>query len=160
TSGELEARILDVWKGVLKLADVGATDSFFEVGGHSLALVKVQAGIEKATGVRIPLAEFFKHSTVRELAALVAASLGVSAEKKSQAVAPDVFVRRTSDDAVAIVGMAIRAPKSPGLEAYWDNLKAGRECISRFEEDECDPWVREAFAGAGDAWVRAGGLID
>lgn len=39
-------------------------------------------------------------------------------------------------EAVAIVGMAGRFPKASSVEEYWDNLVAGRECLTEFSEDE------------------------
>jgi len=44
-------------------------------------------------------------------------------------------------DAVAVVGMAGRFPKSPGLEELWANLRGGVECVSFFTDEE--------LAGAG-----------
>jgi amino acid adenylation domain-containing protein len=62
--------------------------------------------------------------------------------------------------AIAIVGMAGRFPGAPDLEAYWQNLVAGREGIARFAD--------EALAAAGvdpselrdPAYVRAHGRLD
>jgi phthiocerol/phenolphthiocerol synthesis type-I polyketide synthase E len=39
-------------------------------------------------------------------------------------------------DAVAVVGMAGRFPRSPTVEALWANLRAGVECISFFADEE------------------------
>lgn len=41
-----------------------------------------------------------------------------------------------SFEAVAIVGMAGRFPKSADIEEYWENLVAGRELLTEFSEDE------------------------
>lgn len=39
-------------------------------------------------------------------------------------------------EAVAIVGMAGRFPKSADIDEYWENLVAGRELLTEFSEDE------------------------
>lgn len=39
-------------------------------------------------------------------------------------------------EAVAIVGMAGRFPKSADIEEYWENLVAGKELLTEFSEDE------------------------
>ncbi|HXO22094.1 MAG TPA: polyketide synthase, partial [Thermoanaerobaculia bacterium] len=39
-------------------------------------------------------------------------------------------------DAVAVVGMAARFPKSANLEEFWANLRDGVECISFFTDEE------------------------
>lgn len=43
-------------------------------------------------------------------------------------------------DAVAVIGMACRFPKADDIDAFWHNLLEGRECISRFSDEE----LREA----------------
>ncbi len=39
-------------------------------------------------------------------------------------------------EGIAIVGMAGRFPKSGNIREYWENLQAGRECLTEFHEDE------------------------
>ncbi|CAM2065761.1 SDR family NAD(P)-dependent oxidoreductase [Sulfidibacter corallicola] len=46
----------------------------------------------------------------------------------------------TVDIPIAVVGMAGRYPRSPDLEMFWENLKAGRDCLS--------PLSSERSAGA------------
>jgi len=61
---------------------------------------------------------------------------------------------------VAIVGMACRLPGAGDVDAYWRNLLAGKDCITRF-----DAWDRE-FARPLAGWdddaprVLAAGLLD
>ena len=38
--------------------------------------------------------------------------------------------------AIAIIGMAARFPKAGSLSEFWRNLAEGRECITRFSDDE------------------------
>lgn len=37
---------------------------------------------------------------------------------------------------IAVIGLACRFPKADSVESYWENLKAGRDCISDFSEEE------------------------
>ncbi|HEX8243855.1 MAG TPA: beta-ketoacyl synthase N-terminal-like domain-containing protein, partial [Longimicrobium sp.] len=37
---------------------------------------------------------------------------------------------------VAVIGMAGRFPGADDLDAFWANLRAGRECITFFTDDE------------------------
>jgi acyl transferase domain-containing protein len=66
----------------------------------------------------------------------------------------------TRRDAVAIVGLAGRFPGAVDVEAYWRNLCAGRDCITRFSEEDL---AREGLGAeqiADPALVRAGGTIE
>lgn len=69
----VEARILELWNKilpaeVLKLKPVGPNSDFFNIGGNSLLLVKLQAEINKCFGSLIPLIQLFEVPTVRGIA--------------------------------------------------------------------------------------------
>lgn len=67
----LEKQLIDIWKEVLGRQHIGATDNFFEMGGHSLKAMQVLSRIYRHIGVNLDLAETFIHQTVREQAALI-----------------------------------------------------------------------------------------
>jgi amino acid adenylation domain-containing protein len=70
-ASDTEAVIAAIWRDVLGVADVSVGDSFFDVGGHSLAALRVFAAIEAQTGVSLPLSTLFRAPTVRALASTV-----------------------------------------------------------------------------------------
>ncbi|SER31371.1 amino acid adenylation domain-containing protein [Pseudomonas cuatrocienegasensis] len=65
--GALESVVLDIWCRVLGVEDLGVTDNFFAVGGHSLAAIKVVALIREQLAVNPPTNLLFERQTVREL---------------------------------------------------------------------------------------------
>jgi amino acid adenylation domain-containing protein len=65
---ELEQTVAAVWCEVLGLPAVSRTDSFFDLGGHSLLLARVQARLAEALQREIPLLKLFEHPTVESLA--------------------------------------------------------------------------------------------
>ena len=65
----LEQLLVGIWEKILKVAPIGVTDDFFDLGGHSLMAVKVSVEVEKACHIRLPLAVFFETPTVAGLAA-------------------------------------------------------------------------------------------
>jgi amino acid adenylation domain-containing protein len=86
---EAERRVAAVWAQVLGLESVGAHDGFFDLGGHSLLLVKVQARLREAFGVPVPITHLFRYLTVSALAA----ALETSAPEPAAAPADDARVR-------------------------------------------------------------------
>ncbi|HSF41831.1 MAG TPA: MupA/Atu3671 family FMN-dependent luciferase-like monooxygenase [Thermoanaerobaculia bacterium] len=65
----VEEIVAGVWAEVLGREErIGAKDDFFDIGGHSLLAGRVLARLQSALGVRLPLREFFKDSTVAGLA--------------------------------------------------------------------------------------------
>ncbi|WP_437785448.1 amino acid adenylation domain-containing protein [Sorangium sp. So ce1097] len=59
----LERLIAGVWAELLRVDEVGATDDFFALGGHSLLTVQVLARLRRTLGVDVPLEAFFRDPT-------------------------------------------------------------------------------------------------
>ncbi|HEX3647192.1 MAG TPA: amino acid adenylation domain-containing protein [Pseudonocardiaceae bacterium] len=68
-TGRTQRVIAGVWSEVLGLPRLAATDNFFEIGGHSLALVVVRDRLAGLLGRDIPVVDLFRHPTIRALAA-------------------------------------------------------------------------------------------
>lgn len=66
-----EMELLSIWEEVLNKRSLGVTDSFFDVGGHSLLAVRLFAQIHERMGVKLPLSSLFQAPTVEQLARLV-----------------------------------------------------------------------------------------
>jgi amino acid adenylation domain-containing protein len=67
-SGDTESRLVDIWRELLELDEVGTRDDFFGLGGHSLLAAKLVAVIEKDLGITLPLTAVFTHPTIHSLA--------------------------------------------------------------------------------------------
>jgi len=68
---EMEARLLRIWRDVLRIDDIGVTDDFFALGVSSLTAGRLFARIERELGRKLPLAPVFCAPTVERLAALL-----------------------------------------------------------------------------------------
>jgi len=60
--------LLTVWQQVLGRDDIGVTDDFFTVGGHSLLAIRLLKRIQPVLGIELPLSVIFEVPSVRELA--------------------------------------------------------------------------------------------
>jgi tyrocidine synthetase-3 len=65
---QTQIKIARVWKEILKLEKVGIHDKFFDIGGTSMDVIKVNARIKKEFAGEIPLIVMYKYSTVAALA--------------------------------------------------------------------------------------------
>ncbi|WP_411845596.1 amino acid adenylation domain-containing protein [Roseibacillus persicicus] len=66
---ETEKRMAQLWSRVLKIDEVPANRSFFDLGGHSLQALKLFNQIEKEFGKKLPLSTLFESPTIEGLAA-------------------------------------------------------------------------------------------
>ncbi|MDF2629023.1 MAG: hybrid, partial [Symbiobacteriaceae bacterium] len=136
----VEQRLAAIWQRLLGLEQVGTHENFFDLGGHSLLIIRLRSAVEEEMGVTLPVTEFFKHPTVASLAARLT--------ETAPAAAPSRRRRPAADEAVAIIGMACRFPQSPTLARYWANLRDGRECLT------------EAPGRGGERFVALGGYLE
>ncbi|ADG98875.1 amino acid adenylation domain protein [Segniliparus rotundus DSM 44985] len=67
----MERALAEVWTGVLGVPRVGVNDNFFDLGGHSLLLARVQALLARELGLSVSLLDLYAHPTIAELAAHV-----------------------------------------------------------------------------------------
>ncbi len=63
-----EETLVEIWKEVLDIDQIGINDNFFELGGHSLLAVQVLSRIRKSFGIEVPLRQLFEASTIESLA--------------------------------------------------------------------------------------------
>lgn len=69
--GKTEQMLSLIWKDLLKMNKISATDDFFDLGGHSLLAVSLMGRIEQQTNKRLPLATLFMNSSIRTLAKVI-----------------------------------------------------------------------------------------
>jgi len=70
--GSVEETLASIWREVLHVEKVGPDESFFEVGGQSVAMVRVISRIRDALGVDVSPPMFFAAPTIDGLARAVA----------------------------------------------------------------------------------------
>ena len=95
----LETQLIEIWQGLLGRHSIGIRDNFFEIGGHSLLALRLQAQVRNSLGVEFPLAVLFMDATVESLAKVIRtqtadlASSGVSSLSMSAAAKPAATMR-------------------------------------------------------------------
>jgi amino acid adenylation domain-containing protein len=150
-----EQRLCELFADVLGLDQVGRNDHFFELGGNSLLAVRTVARIHNELSKVPTVAAFFGEPTPAALAAMIGGRTAGAALANRFAHGND----RETAEPVAIIAMAGRFPGAADVEAFWDNLCAGRESITFFGPDELDPGV-PAEQRNDPAYVAARGVID
>ncbi|WP_219070838.1 type I polyketide synthase, partial [Candidatus Mycobacterium methanotrophicum] len=134
--------------------------AFQELGFDSLTAVEMRNRLKAATGLALSPTLIFDYPNSGRLATYIRGELaGVPQEIKKVAA-----VRPTTDEPIAIVGMACRFPGGVDTpEALWDMVIHGRDVVTEFPNDRGwdltdlfnpDPDV------PGSCYTRTGGFVD
>jgi len=65
---EIEKGIHQIWKELLDLENIGIHDNFFDVGGHSLLMVRLQSQLKAKFSTDLSLVELFRYPTIHAIA--------------------------------------------------------------------------------------------
>ena len=66
-----EEALCELWAATLGVEQVGVHDDFFDLGGHSLLIMKLIRQIQLATGEQITIADIFENPTISEFSHLL-----------------------------------------------------------------------------------------
>jgi amino acid adenylation domain-containing protein len=91
----VERRIAKVWEEVLGVEAVGLDDNFFEIGGHSMLVARMQERLAAELGREMTIVELFQFPTVAALAAHLDAA-SADAAPTPDAAPPEASERGTS----------------------------------------------------------------
>ena len=87
--GRVQVKLAEMWSTLLGVSPVGADDSFFDLGGHSLIAVRLFASVKREFGVEFPISVLFEAPTIAQIAARITAQTGEStAPEAAEATRP------------------------------------------------------------------------
>ena len=69
--GDVEIRLVQIWQEFLNIRPIGIHDNFFDLGGHSLAAMRVISQVIKQFQLELPLRSLFQSPTVAAMAAVI-----------------------------------------------------------------------------------------
>ncbi|HKO54705.1 MAG TPA: SDR family NAD(P)-dependent oxidoreductase, partial [Thermoanaerobaculia bacterium] len=147
-------------------------------GIDSILAMKLTGHLEKTFG-SLSKTLFFEYQTIRELAGYFAQSHAprlaalfgqpeAPAPVQSKPAAARRFAGRTreirrerADEPVAIIGLSGRYPEAVDVEAYWNNLRDGKDCIIEVPKErwEWREYFSEDRSESGRHYSKWGGFI-
>jgi FkbM family methyltransferase len=95
---ETQRVLVEVWRELLRVDEIGIHDNFFEAGGNSLLLVEAHARLRRALDRDVTLVDLMRHPTVSSLARYLGQAPGQSA---APAAARPAEARRRLDERMA-----------------------------------------------------------
>ncbi|MBD1204723.1 MAG: SDR family NAD(P)-dependent oxidoreductase [Rhodobacteraceae bacterium] len=131
----IESDVLSIWQEILQTDRIGRSENFFDLGGQSILLARMQVRLAERFG-SFPLSDLFLHPTVETQAAYLARrenGTRVDPARKSARITPRP---KPQNRDIAVIGMACRFPGANTPQAFWANLLGGVDSISRFSASE------------------------
>ncbi len=161
-----EKQLVNLWCDLLQLEEVGIDDSFFDLGGNSLAAVRMVSQYHTRFGREIPPVKVFQYPTIAKLEEFLKeeesdtkSDFLAEAETRARHQRNSQDGNERARDAVAVIGMTGRFPGAANLDQLWRNLCNSVESISFFTPEELGPGIDEHLRNDPD-YIRARGLIE
>jgi len=155
--GATEQAIAAVWRELLGIERVGLHDNFFDLGGHSLLLIRMEGMLRDALARPVEVVDLFRHPTIAALADHLDGAADAAPE------AGPVTARELAEPGghdIAIVGMTGRFPGARHVDQLWRNLRDGVESIRFFSAAEMRAAGVPEEMLADPFYVRAKGVLD
>lgn len=149
---------------------------YYEMGLDSRGLLEIVKSIEAKIQTALSPTLLFEYTTIAELADYLTDNYAVQFSQKSvvpKEEEPSLSIDKTGSpisavdstatlqEDIAIIGIAGRYPKARNIQEFWNNLKAGKDCISEIPKSR---WNWEQFEGlkspSGKNISKWGGFID
>ena len=167
----------------LAVERVDVDESFANYGIDSILITQLNQQLEAAFG-ELSKTLFYEYDTLASLCDYLVTAYTTAcmrwtglhaavSHSPSRAVMEEKQVRRIlrkrlrheEVSAIAIIGLAGRYPQANTLDAYWENLKSGKDCIG---EIPAERWALEDFYVAdsetaiaqGKSYSKWGGFVD
>jgi polyketide synthase PksJ len=67
----VQEELQKIWEQVFDIKDIGISDNFFDLGGHSLKANSLVNKIYKEMGIKVNITEIFSHPSIRELSLML-----------------------------------------------------------------------------------------
>ena len=121
----LEQAIAEIWQSMLGAERVGATDNFFDLGGHSLLVMRVLSRIRSTLGVDLPAQALFEAPALADFALRVESGIAAGETHSGLASAQ-------AEPRLLPVARGRRLPLSFGQQRLWllDELAAGEPVLN------------------------------
>ncbi|EAQ63718.1 Amino acid adenylation [Marinomonas sp. MED121] len=116
---DIEQTLCELWQEILQQANISVTDKFFDIGGHSLAAIKVVARMRQIFAQEFPTDLLFRKQSVEALAEFISEECSQEEQPESRLVE----ISRCQESEISIVVMHSHGGHVNYYEPLFENLK-------------------------------------
>ncbi|MDQ1350832.1 MAG: hypothetical protein QG657_1134, partial [Acidobacteriota bacterium] len=159
---DIERTIADIWKELLGLEKVGIHDNFFDLGGNSLSIIRLNSRLKQALPDKkdISVVTLFNYPTVSSLARYLNREEQETANVDETEAGKVKSRIESSKNEIAVIGMAGRFPGAKNIDQFWENIKNGVESIRFFTKEQLEQMGVEAELINNPDYVPAKGVLE
>ncbi len=152
----LEIELSEIWQEILGKEVKDIDINFFDMGGNSLLIMQLFSKITKIFSYNLTVIDLFNYPTIRKLANYLDSN---NSSFENPAIESNKDQIDINTNAVAVIGLGGKFPGGDTIEQYWENIKNGVDCISRFSKNELfDLEVDKSLINHKD-YIGASGII-
>ncbi len=118
-------------------SSIRANEPMERYGIDSMLVISLTRELEKQFG-ELSKTLFFEYQTIAELAGYLAEHHQTRLVEPALPAVPLPAAAPASDEDIAIIGVSGRYPMARDLAEFWENLKAGRDCITEIPAERWD----------------------
>ncbi|MEO8268145.1 MAG: HAD-IIIC family phosphatase, partial [Aureliella sp.] len=129
---EVERQVVELCQAVLNVEPIGIHDGLKALGASSLHIVQIYSRLEQSFQAGLSITDLFALPTVSAIIKRIekAKAAPAASGEESQIVRQANFQRRSqaaasSDNGIAVIGMAGRFPGAANVREFWSNITAG-----------------------------------
>lgn len=157
-----------IWQDVLGIDESMTADlnaSFFNVGGNSLSLMRLQFVIGDELGHELAITDLLRATSISEQAKLIAeASTEAHSEQQAPVAMSALSIAQVPSDLrtadIAIIGIGVQVPGAADVHEFWQHLRAGDETITFYDDDELRLLGVPEHELQDPLYVKANGRLD
>jgi amino acid adenylation domain-containing protein len=128
-NSRFEQQIVGIWQDLLQLERVSVDETFFDLGGHSLLMVKLKSRLDAVLDQPVSLLNLFQYPTIKSLLAHLLPAQKTPTGQQAQSVSDKI-------EDIAIIGMAGRFPGAANVDEFWLNLCDGVPSITKLTDEQ------------------------
>jgi hypothetical protein len=157
---EMEKLLADTWKEILKVDKVGIHDNYFDIGGNSLNIIRINHKLKEALNREIPIVNMFRYPTIHSFLEYLHLE-GIEDNETSADNEPGKETGSIENESdVVVIGISGRFPGARNTDEFWQNLKNGVESIAFFSPAESEKAGIQREILENPDYVGAQGILE
>lgn len=151
-------RLAKLWNDVLGSRVSDPHRTFFEAGGTSLSLMRLQIQMQQEFNIEISITDLLSHPTMASQSDLLSSLIDVPTTTDNQPISAQPTQSPTDD--VAIIGIGLQVPGAEDINSFWDLLMSGQESITFYDDDELRALGVPESQLRDPSYVKASGYLE